>query len=186
MIGAYTLLKLCRCTGEKKTEDYVEAVIRSYQELLKKCEEDQIAWIQFDEPSLVQDMTKEDVALFHKLYESILPSAADVDALSCHVLLQTYFGDVRDIYADLLQMPFSGIGLDFIEGRESYHLIEKYGFPQDKLLFAGLVNGKNIWKNHYKKPCGFWMNYIKREFLPYFPPPVPCYMYHILSNIRIN
>lgn len=151
VIGAYTLLKLCRCTGEKKTEDYVEAVICGYQELLKWCEEDQIAWIQFDEPSLVQDMTEEDVALFHKLYESILPAAADVDILSCHVLLQTYFGDVRDIYADLIKMPFSGIGLDFIEGRESYHLIEKYGFPQDKMLFAGLVNGKNIWKNHYGK-----------------------------------
>ena len=27
----------------------------------------------------------------------------------------------------------------------------KYGFPQDKLLFAGLVNGKNIWKNNYEK-----------------------------------
>lgn len=145
--GAYTLLKLCRCTGEKKTEDYVEAVIRSYQELLKRCEKDQIAWIQFDEPSLVQDMTEEDVALFHKLYESILPSAAG----SCHVLLQTYFGDIRDIYPDVIKMPFSGIGLDFIEGRESCRLIEKYGFPQDKLLFAGLVNGKNIWKNHYEK-----------------------------------
>lgn len=147
VIGAYTLLKLCRCTGEKKTEDYVEAVIRSYQELLKRCEKDQIAWIQFDEPALVQDMTEEDVALFHKLYESILPSAAG----SCHVLLQTYFGDIRDIYPDVIKMPFSGIGLDFIEGRESCRLIEKYGFPQDKLLFAGLVNGKNIWKNHYEK-----------------------------------
>ena len=31
------------------------------------------------------------------------------------------------------------------------HLIEAYGFPADKILFAGLVNGKNIWKNHYEK-----------------------------------
>lgn len=48
-------------------------------------------------------------------------------------------------------MPFAGIGLDFIEGKETYSLIEKYGFPQDKILFAGLVNGKNIWKNNYCK-----------------------------------
>lgn len=38
-----------------------------------------------------------------------------------------------------------------IEGKETYNLVEAYGFPQDKLLFAGLVNGKNIWKNHYEK-----------------------------------
>lgn len=66
-------------------------------------------------------------------------------------LLQTYFGDVRDIYQDLIQMPFDGIGLDFIEGRKTIELVEKYGFPNDKVLFAGLVNGKNIWKNNYKK-----------------------------------
>ena len=48
-------------------------------------------------------------------------------------------------------MPFDGIGLDFLEGKETGHLIERYGFPQEKVLFAGLVNGKNIWKNHYEK-----------------------------------
>lgn len=48
-------------------------------------------------------------------------------------------------------MPFDGIGLDFLEGKETGHLIGRYGFPQEKVLFAGLVNGKNIWKNHYEK-----------------------------------
>ena len=48
-------------------------------------------------------------------------------------------------------MPFDGIGLDFLEGKETGHLIRRYGFPQEKVLFAGLVNGKNIWKNHYEK-----------------------------------
>ena len=145
VIGAYTLLKLCRCTGSKKADDYVAALICGYQKLLQKCGEHQIAWVQFDEPALVQDMNEEDIARFHKMYEGILPSARQ-----CNVLLQTYFGDVRDIYADLIKLPFAGIGLDFVEGKETYNLIEKYGFPQDKILFAGLVNGKNIWKNRYK------------------------------------
>ena len=84
--------------------------------------------------------------MFCKIYDAILPATDKTQ-----VLLQTYFGDVRDIYADIIKMPFAGIGLDFIEGKETYSLIEKYGFPQDKLLFAGLINGKNIWKNHYEK-----------------------------------
>ena len=111
-----------------------------------KCETEGIDWLQFDEPALVQDMGQDEIQLFHKLYDEIL--AADN---KCHVLLQTYFGDVRDIYEDLIQMPFSGIGLDFIEGKQTVSLIKQFGFPQDKLLFAGLVNGKNIWKNHYEK-----------------------------------
>ena len=146
VIGAYTLLKLCRYTGEKTINDYTDAVITAYQDLLKKCEENKIAWIQFDEPALVQDMSVEDIALFHKIYDVVLSVKKE-----SHILLQTYFGDVRDIYADLIKMPFDGIGLDFIEGKETDFLVETYGFPKDKWLFAGLMNGKNIWKNHYEK-----------------------------------
>ena len=144
--GAYTMLKLCRYTGAKTAEDYVDAFIDAYKALVNRCEEKQIAWLQFDEPALVRDMSNEDVALFHKIYDAVLPCAE-----KCQILCQTYFGDVRDIYSDLIQMPFAGIGLDFIEGKETAALVEKYGFPQDKKLFAGLVNGKNIWKNHYDK-----------------------------------
>lgn len=146
VIGAYTMLRLCRFTGKKPALDYVEDIISVYQNLVKKCEENQIAWVQFDEPALVWDMEESDIALFHKIYDGIL---------SCkkhsHILLQTYFGDVRDIYQDLIQMPFDGIGLDFIEGKETLNLVNTYGFPQDKQLFAGLVNGKNIWKNCFDK-----------------------------------
>ncbi|MCM1057886.1 MAG: 5-methyltetrahydropteroyltriglutamate--homocysteine S-methyltransferase [Firmicutes bacterium] len=151
VVGAYTLLKLCRYTKDdasrtKPFENCINEVIHAYQDLLKKCEEYKISWIQFDEPALVQDMEQEDLELFRKIYEAVLPVKRQ-----CHVLMQTYFGDVRDVYADLIKMPFDGIGLDFIEGKETYDLIEKNGFPKDKLLFAGLVNGKNIWRNHYKK-----------------------------------
>ncbi len=146
VIGAYTMLKLCRYTGEKDAENFAGQIINAYEELLKKCDEAQIKWVQFDEPALVLDMGKEDIELFHKIYDAVLSSKGH-----CKVLLQTYFGDVRDIYQDLIQLSVDGIGLDFIEGKETLSLIEKYGFPQDKLLFAGLVNGKNIWRNHYDK-----------------------------------
>ena len=144
--GAYTLLKLCRYTGTKTAEDFVDDVILAYKELLKLCDKNEVSWIQFDEPSLVFDMTEQDLALFRKIYFEILPSAQ-----SCQVLVQTYFGDVRDVYQDLIQLPFAGVGLDFVEGKQTKKLIEQYGFPKDKILFAGLVNGKNIWKNHYKE-----------------------------------
>ncbi len=146
IIGAYTILKLTRYTGKKTADDFVDDIVKVYQDIVKKCENDQIAWVQFDEPALVQDMSLEDIALFHRIYDKIL-----ADKGSCKILLQTYFGDVRDIYQELIRMPFDGIGLDFLEGKETGHLIERYGFPQDKLLFAGLVNGKNIWKNYYEK-----------------------------------
>ena len=146
VIGAYTLLKLCRFTGKKSSNDFVDAFISAYQSYLKKAEEAGISWVQFDEPALVRDTDSEDIALFNKIYSALLSSKNNVK-----VLAQTYFGDIRDIYSDLTKLPFDGIGLDFVEGKETFALVEKYGFPQDKLLFAGLVNGKNIWRNNYEK-----------------------------------
>ena len=121
------MLKLCRYTGTKTAEDFVDDVILAYKELLKLCDKNEVSWIQFDEPSLVFDMTEQDLALFRKIYFEILPSAQ-----SCQVLVQTYFGDVRDVYQDLIQLPFAGVGLDFVEGKQTKKLIEQYGFPKDK------------------------------------------------------
>ena len=48
-----------------------------------------------------------------------------------------------------MHLDFDGIGLDFIEGKKSLELVKTNGFPKDKILFAGVVNGKNIWRNNY-------------------------------------
>lgn len=146
LTGAYTMLKLCRYTGNKSEKDYVCDIIAAYKELLQTCGKKQIAWVQFDEPALVLDMDDSDKALFHQIYDELLAVETDTK-----VLVQTYFGDIRDIYEEVINMPFAGIGLDFIEGKQTCALVSKYGFPKDKVLFTGVVNGKNIWKNHYDK-----------------------------------
>lgn len=144
--GAFTLLKLARFTGKKKAEDVKEEVIGAYKEIVEKFAAGQAGWLQFDEPAAVKDMAEEDIRLFKELYHGILSGKGELK-----VLLQTYFGDVRDCCGELLSLPFDGIGIDFIEGKQSLRLLEGFGFPEDKLLFAGVVNGKNIWKNNYAK-----------------------------------
>lgn len=146
IIGAYTLLKLARFTGRKRAEDVKGCVAEAYKEILKQFKELGAIWIQLEEPALVQDMSEEDIRLFEELYREILREKGSLE-----ILLQTYYGDVRDCYQRLTALSFDGIGLDFVEGRRSLDLLEAYGFPEDKLLFAGLVNGKNIWKNNYEK-----------------------------------
>ena len=144
VIGAYTFLKLARYKGSKNAADFIEQTAAAYSELLKKFADLGAEWVQFDEPSLVKDMTAEDIKLFVSLYNSILANKGAVK-----VLAQTYFGDVRDCYNELCGLDFDGIGLDFIEGKKSIELVKANGFPKDKILFAGVVNGKNIWRNNY-------------------------------------
>ena len=144
IIGAYTFLKLSRYKGNKKAEDFIESTASAYSSLLEKFNKFGVDWIQFDEPSLVKDLTADDIKFFKALYEKILPNKGTLK-----VLVQTYFGDVRDCYNELCELEFDGIGLDFVEGKKSLELVKNNGFPEGKTLFAGLVNGKNIWRNNY-------------------------------------
>lgn len=144
LIGAYTFLKLAKYPNGKSAEDYKEQLVAAYGKVLEKFCVLGAEWIQFDEPALVMDMTEEDKSLFSYIYKKLLNQKDSVK-----VLLQTYFGDIRDCYELAAAMDFDGIGLDFIEGKKSFELVNENGFPADKVLFAGLVNGKNIWKSRY-------------------------------------
>ena len=48
-------------------------------------------------------------------------------------------------------LDFDAVGIDFVEGRKSLELVKENGFPKGKILVAGVVNGKNIWRNNYAK-----------------------------------
>lgn len=146
LIGPFTFLKLARFTGEKTLSDFVEDTVKAYCDYLAKLNELDAAWAELDEPYLVKDLSAEDIALFTQIYKTVLAAKGNVK-----VLLQTYFGDVRDCYSEITALDFDGIGLDFTEGKQTMALVQKNGFPKEKILFAGVVNGKNIWRNSYEK-----------------------------------
>jgi 5-methyltetrahydropteroyltriglutamate--homocysteine methyltransferase len=134
LIGPFTLLKLIRFTGQTQLSDVQEDFVKAYSEILSVLATEEVAWLQLDEPGLVFDLTESDIHLFKAIYTALLPQKQTVK-----VLLQTYFGDVRDVYSDLIQLDFDGIGLDFVEGRKTAELIQTHGFPADKKLFAGVA-----------------------------------------------
>ncbi|WP_294884235.1 5-methyltetrahydropteroyltriglutamate--homocysteine S-methyltransferase [uncultured Gilliamella sp.] len=146
VIGALTFFKLAQYLGSKQLVDFKADIIKVYQEIIQKFTDLGADWIQIDEPILVTDLTQQDIELFNEIYQAILSVKGKTK-----VVLQTYFGDVRDCYKELVALPFDGVGLDFVEGKQTLALLENNGFPAEKVLFAGVVNGKNIWKNDYKK-----------------------------------
>lgn len=146
IMGGFTFLKLAKYQGKKKINDYVDDIVDSYVDILNKFNEIGVELVQIDEPILVTDLTKGEIRLFISIYKRILKNKGNVK-----ILLQTYFGDIRDCYKEIMEIDFDAVGLDFIEGKQSMDLISRYGFPKEKVLFAGIVNGKNIWRCNYKK-----------------------------------
>lgn len=144
LIGPFTLLQLAEYADNTSAKDFVESLVDGYQDILRKLEALGAEWIQLDEPSLVKDLNTEEKQLFCNIYQRLTENKA------LKILVQTYFGDVRDVYQELIALDIDGIGLDFVEGRQNLSLVQQ-GFPADKTLFAGVVNGKNIWRNDYQK-----------------------------------
>ena len=146
VVGPFTFLKLAKFTGAKKICDVSGKLTEEYVKLVSVLTSKGADLIEFDEPYLVRDLDAFDIELFKNIYASILANKN-----GAKILLQTYFGDIRDIYAEVIKLDFDLIGIDFVEGRKSLELVKSYGFPSDKELVAGLVCGKNIWRNDYKK-----------------------------------
>ena len=146
IVGPFTFLKLAKFTGSKKIADAASTLTGEYVKLVKILSSVGAGLIEFDEPYLVRDLGSDDIELFKNIYNEILANKGGVK-----ILLQTYFGDIRDIYGEVIKLDFDLIGLDFVEGRKNLELVKTNGFPADKVLVAGLVNGKNIWRNDYKK-----------------------------------
>ena len=146
VVGPFTFLKLAKFTGKKNISDVSSILTGEYIKLISNLTSKGAEVIELDEPYLVRDLDQSDIDLFKVIYSSILENKS-----GAKILLQTFFGDVRDIYQELIKLDFDLIGLDFVEGRKTSELVKTYGFHADKLLVAGLVNGKNIWRNDYKK-----------------------------------
>ena len=146
IVGPFTFLKLAKFTGSKKIADVSGQLTEEYVKLISVLTSKGADLIEFDEPYLVRDLDSSDIELFKDIYSSILANKN-----GAKILLQTYFGDIRDIYAEVIKLDFDLIGIDFVEGRKSLELVKTNGFPSDKELVAGLVCGKNIWRNDYKK-----------------------------------
>ena len=154
LIGPYTFLKLARnAQAEELSYDkgLVNAVAAVYAEVIKRFAALGAQWLQLDEPYLVLDKEDGDVSLFKSLYAKILPARED----KIKVLLNTYFGHIADVYETVNLLGFDGIGLDLNEGKdENLAAVEKYGVAENTTLFAGVVNGRNIWRNNYAVSLG--------------------------------
>ncbi|WP_068267447.1 5-methyltetrahydropteroyltriglutamate--homocysteine S-methyltransferase [Caviibacter abscessus] len=140
IIGPFTLMKLSTFAGTKTKYDFLDSFINTYTDILKRLRKLDVKWFQIEEPYLVCELDKDDIYLFKTMYSKILENKGNVK-----VLLQTYFGDISHIFSSIYNMNFDAFGLDFVEGKNNLDIFSKYNLL-DKVIFAGVINGKNVWK----------------------------------------
>ncbi|XP_031401342.1 5-methyltetrahydropteroyltriglutamate--homocysteine methyltransferase [Punica granatum] len=121
----------------------VEKILPIYKDVVADLKAAGASWIQFDEPTLVMDLTSHQLQAFTHAYAEL-----ELDLSGLDVLIETYFADVSaEAYRTLTSLKgVAGFGFDLVRGTKALDLI-KGGFPSGKYLFAGVVDGRNIWAN---------------------------------------
>jgi len=137
-IGPFTFLKLSKGIIKKDFPDYLSSLADVYCEIVKNLGE-----VHIDEPAFVTDIPKKEVTAIKEAYKKITGA-------NKNIYLVTYYESVNFL-KDLYEIPFKAIGLDFVNGSKNLKTIKKFGFPEDKILIAGIVNGRNVWKTDIKK-----------------------------------
>uniref|UniRef100_A0A453H101 5-methyltetrahydropteroyltriglutamate--homocysteine S-methyltransferase n=1 Tax=Aegilops tauschii subsp. strangulata TaxID=200361 RepID=A0A453H101_AEGTS len=120
----------------------LDSILPIYKEVVTELKAAGASWIQFDEPTLVKDLAAHELAAFSSAY------AALESALSgLNVLIETYFADVpAESYKTLTSLSgVTAYGFDLVRGTKTLELIKSAGIPSGKYLFAGVVDGRNIW-----------------------------------------
>ncbi|WP_218089915.1 5-methyltetrahydropteroyltriglutamate--homocysteine S-methyltransferase [Paenibacillus solanacearum] len=141
LVGPLTFVKLSKGYSVAETDAWIDRLIPLYVQILRELAQEGVQWVQIDEPILVTKVSADDISRLKRIYETF---AASVPGLN--LMLQTYFEAVEH-YGDIVSLPVQGIGLDFVHGLAgNLAAMEAHGFPKDKVLGAGIIDGRGIWK----------------------------------------
>ncbi|ONK65080.1 uncharacterized protein A4U43_C07F33400 [Asparagus officinalis] len=111
-------------------------ILPVYKEVITELKAAGASWIQFDEPTLVLDLDARQLEAFTKAYSDLESSLSGLNCLIKPTLLMTITA----------LNSITGFGFDLVRGAKTLDLV-KCSFPSGKYLFAGVVDGRNIWAN---------------------------------------
>lgn len=143
IIGPITYVALSSEVGDFTVA--VKKLLPLYKQVFVELVEAGATYIQVDEPIFVTDEGAD-----------LLEAAKDVYAYfakevpEAKLIFQTYFEALIDA-KDLSELPVAAFGLDFVQGfNENLEAIEA-GYFANKEVFAGVVDGRNIWATDFVK-----------------------------------
>ncbi|KAJ2492188.1 methionine-synthesizing 5- methyltetrahydropteroyltriglutamate--homocysteine methyltransferase [Coemansia sp. RSA 2050] len=147
VLGPVSLLALSKTAKGSSTKplDHLANLLPVYVELFGLLAAAGAEWVQVDEPVLSLDL---DAAVYQPAFAQAYTEFAQVVGLK--YLLTSYFGRLGDNLSWAATLPVHGIHLDLVRGSADLDAALEL-IPTDKVISAGLINGRNIWKANLDK-----------------------------------
>ncbi|WP_125722148.1 5-methyltetrahydropteroyltriglutamate--homocysteine S-methyltransferase [Flavobacterium ustbae] len=148
LIGPVSYLLL----GKEKEEgfhriDLLDNLLPVYFEILEKLQTENAEYIQFDEPFLALNLTDSERGAFTKVYNEINKRFPKLK-----IILANYFDCFGENLETALALPVNTFHLDLVRcPLQLDDILESGKLAENVNLSLGVVDGRNIWKNDFKK-----------------------------------
>ena len=142
LLGPVSFLLLGKMKGDesKSALSLLPALLPVYERILKQLAALGADWVQIDEPCLILDLPKGAQEAYKTAYEKLSAAAPEL-----HIMLATYFGDLRENLDTAVSLPVAGLHIDLVRAPEQLDAVLAK-FPAKKSLSLGVINGRNIWR----------------------------------------
>ena len=136
----------------------LHSLLPLYEEILAKLKEAGAESVQIDEPVLVLDLAPKVKNAFKPAYDRL----SALGSRAPEITVATYFGDIvhnLDVLSSFQNLY--GVHIDLVRNPEQLEAVTGALGPK-QVLSAGVVDGRNIWKNHFKKSIEKLENAIQK------------------------
>ncbi len=137
----YTFVKLAKNEHYTSNADFLQDIAEVINKEIKALEQQGYKYIQLSDPALVYHKTaprKEELPLIAAAIETA------TSGVTARTGLQTYFGDIAPVLADVLEWKVDDIGIDYYE--TDAETVKEYNFKGGVSL--GLVDARNTLKEN--------------------------------------
>ena len=141
VLGPVSFLLLAKMKdGSASALSLLPELLPVYERVLKQLAALGADWVQIDEPCLVLDLEDAARQAYKTAYDRLAAAAPEL-----HIMLATYFGDLRENLDTAFELPVGGLHIDLVRAPQQLDEVLKK-FPAKKALSLGVVNGRNIWR----------------------------------------
>jgi len=145
LLGPVTFLLLAKpAPGSEPgftTLSLLEPLVEAYADLLTQLAAAGAEWVQLDEPAFAADRSAAELAALRRAYDRLasLPHRPKL-------LVTGYYGDLGDALPVLASTAVEAIAVDLVAGPGAAERIPAIPGLRSKIVVAGLVDGRNIWR----------------------------------------
>ena len=137
LIGIFTFVALSKITQGEFAEVF-NSIKAAYFTLLDELARlDSSVLIEFSEPIFTRGVDE-------RFYDLIKPTYDAIANKGIKAVVSTFFEHSNEASEILLESKIYGLGLDFIYGEKNTQILAKLA-ASDKVLYAGVIDGRNIW-----------------------------------------